>query len=90
MGYQKWQDVFTSSKNCCFDEWAGHCGECISMIIRASGIQVYDGCDFADLNVNKGWFLPNGKIYIGKKIYFRIGSDGCFAYNNKDLVHEAA
>lgn len=89
-GYQKWRDVFTSNKNCCFDEWAEHCGGGISMIIKANGMRVYDGADFADLNVNKGWFHPNGKEYGGNQIYFLIKPDGCFVYKNKDKVDEVA
>lgn len=89
-GYQKWREVFTSNKNCCFDEWAEHCGGGFSMIIKANGIKTYDGSDFADLNVNKGWFHPNGKKYSGKKVYFLVKPDGCFVYENENKVDEIA
>lgn len=89
-GYQNWKDVFSTSKNCCFDEWAEHCGGGMSMIIKANDMKVYDGSDFVDLNINKGWFYPIGKEYKGRKLYFLVNSDGCFAYEDDKKVDEIA
>ena len=79
-GFQRWQDVFSKCDSCCFDEWAGHCGGGISMIIKENGIPIYDEADMADLKVNKGRLVPNRKGYADRKIYFRIEEDGCFIY----------
>lgn len=78
-GCQKYTDVFTTNKSCCYDEWGAHCGNGISEIFNKIGIKQYDELIYADLvflnykfklaqnindNINSRIFIFNrGKLY---------------------------
>ncbi|MCZ8493360.1 DUF6625 family protein [Priestia megaterium] len=65
-GCQNAKDVYQSSQNCCYDEWAQHCGYGISEIFKRNNVKQYDEVIFADINFLKYKFYPNNRGVLHK------------------------
>ena len=90
-GCQSYREVYTSNKSCCYDEWAGHCGNGISEIFKRVGIRQYDEIIYADLKFLK-YSFKLAQIQDDKSKYriFIFDRGEIFAYSiiGEKLVKE--
>lgn len=69
LGCNDYKKVFTSKKNYCFDEWAGHCGWGLSEILRRNNIKQYNEIVFADIYFLSHQFRINNLSHTKKSKY---------------------
>lgn len=74
-GNQSYRDVYSTTKSCCFDEWAGHCGGGISAIFDMNNIKMYDVRIYADVEINRFRFVLSYEKSNWKRVFYKNGNE---------------